>query len=186
MADVDKHIKTQIKNIEAHTGKSLDELISIVAKSGITKHMAIVKMLKETFGLGHGHANAVVHFYKKAQEPTEKAAQNPLDNIYVDKKAHMRPIHEALLPFLESLGEHEVAPKMKNISYRRKKQFCLIGPATNTRVEVGLNVKDLEPNERLIPQGPGKMCNYVVKVTDVNEVDEQLKGWIKQAYDAAV
>ncbi len=185
MADVDKHIETQIKNIEAQTGKSLQELIDIVENSGITKHMAMVKMLKETFSLGHGHANAVVHFYKKSKEDGESQPDNPLDKIYVDKKAHLRPIHEALLPFLESLGEHEVAPKMKNISYRRKKQFCLVGPATNSRVEVGLNVKDLEPDERLIPQGSGKMCNYVVKLTDASQVDDTLKGWIQQAFDAA-
>jgi hypothetical protein len=35
----------------------------------------------------------------------------------------------------------------------------MIGPATNTRVEVGLNVKGLEANPRLLEQPAGSMCN---------------------------
>jgi hypothetical protein len=29
------------------------------------------------------------------------------------------------------------------------------------------------------------MCNYVVKLTGAQEVDAELLGWIKTAYDAA-
>ena len=36
-----------------------------------------------------------------------------------------------------------------------------------------------------IDQGAGKMCNYVVKVTDAKEVDAELIGWIKAAYESA-
>ncbi len=61
----------------------------------------------------------------------------------------------------------------------------MIGPATNTRVEVGLNVKDLKASERLLEQPAGRMCNYIVKLTDANEVDATLIAWIESAYEAA-
>lgn len=61
----------------------------------------------------------------------------------------------------------------------------MVGPATNTRVEVGLNIKELPEDERLLAQGAGKMCNYIVRVTDPAEIDDQLLGWIEQAYHSA-
>jgi hypothetical protein len=82
-------------------------------------------------------------------------------------------------------GEFEVAPKKGYVSLRRKRQFAMIGPATNTRVEVGLNAKDLPADARLLVQPKGSMCNYIVRVTSVGEVDDQLFGWIRTAYDAS-
>jgi hypothetical protein len=68
---------------------------------------------------------------------------------------------------------------------RRKKQFAMLGPASNTRFEVGLNRRDLQGGERLIAQPPKGMCGYNVKLTDVSEVDAELTAWIRQAYGAA-
>ena len=61
----------------------------------------------------------------------------------------------------------------------------MIGPATNTQVEVGLNMKDVKGTARLIEQKPGGMCQYKVRLADRKEVDEQLIAWIRKAYDGA-
>lgn len=61
----------------------------------------------------------------------------------------------------------------------------MIGPATSTRVEMGLNGNGLEGGARLEVQPPGRMCHYLVKVTDPKQVDRGLLGWIKEAYHAA-
>ena len=71
------------------------------------------------------------------------------------------------------------------MSLRRKKQFATIGPATNTRFEVGLNMKGVPGTSRLEALPPGGMCQYRVKVADAKEVDAELIAWIRQAYDAA-
>ena len=61
----------------------------------------------------------------------------------------------------------------------------MIGPATNTQVEVGLNMKNVKGTARLVEQKPGGMCQYKVRVGDRKDVDEQLIAWIRAAYDAA-
>lgn len=185
MADVQKALATQIRNIEARTGKTMDQLTSLVRGSGISKHGEIVSMLKTDLGLGHGDANVVAHLAKVATQRHQSATADPLDGLYAGPKAALRPIHEALLAHLADFGAFESAPKQKYVSYRRKKQFVMIGPATNTRVELGLNVKELPPSPRLEKLKAGQMCNYRVKLTDAAQVDSELVGWAKAAYDAA-
>lgn len=47
-------------SIERKYGRSIIEWQSIIADSGIEKHMAIVGYLKSNYEMGHGHANALV------------------------------------------------------------------------------------------------------------------------------
>ena len=105
--------------------------------------------------------------------------------LYAGVKAPLLPIHEKLMAEINKFGEFEIAPKKTYVSLRRKKQFAMIGPATNSRVEVGLNIKSHTPDERLIEMPAGSMCNYKVKLTDTAEVDAVLIVWLKQAFDSA-
>jgi len=86
---------------------------------------------------------------------------------------------------INKFGEFEIAPKKGYVSLRRKKQFAMIGPATNTRVEVGLNMKGVKGTDRLNELPAGQMCQYKVKVTDAKEVNKELVDWLRQAYDSA-
>lgn len=189
MSSVDQAVETQLKNIQTKTGKTLDQLYAILKKSGLAKHGEMRDMLKKDLGLGHGDANTVVHFYMKSLEPAAQAdGASPyaaLDAIYAGAKAHFRPIHDKLMAAIDKFGEFEIAPKKAYVSLRRKKQFAMLGPATNTRFEVGLNMKGVKATARLLAQPAGGMCQYKVNLTEAKEVDKELIEWIKQAYDSA-
>ena len=188
MSSLDKAIQTQIDNIEKKTGMTLAELSTFVKKSGLSKHGEIREMLKEKLGLGHGDANTLVHvvFQSDGTRAAEgKSTDQVLDEIYTGPKAHMRPIHEDLMNYINRFGEFEIVPKKGYVSLRRKKQFAMIGPKTNTRFEVGINAKDFEKNARLLEQPKGSMCNYIINLTDAEEVDDELIAWIKSAYEGA-
>ena len=190
MSSVEQAYETQLQNIQKKTGKSLEELAAIVHNSGLTRHGEIRSMLMHELGLGHGDANTLVHFVLKsdgerAAQEKSQSAQDVVDEIYTGPKASLRPIHDRLMQAILKFGEFEIAPKKGYLSLRRKKQFAMIGPATNTRVEVGINVKELAAHERLIEMPPGSMCNFKVKVTHANEVNDELVAWIKKAYDSA-
>lgn len=188
MNAVDKAYETQLHNIQQKTGKSLEELGAIIKKSGLSKHGEIREMLKRDLGLGHGDANTLTHYVLKSDG--ERAAQvksgdQVLDEIYAGPKAHLRPIHERLMDAIRTFGEFETAPKKGYVSLRRKKQFAMIGPATNSRVEVGINHKTLDAHPRLIEQPQGSMCNFKVKLTQSEEVDQELINWLRQAYEGS-
>jgi hypothetical protein len=186
MNSADKALETQLKNMQARTGKSLDELFAIIRKSGLTKFGEIREMLKQDLAMGHGDANTLVHAYVAANtEPAPQSGGDVLDQIYSGAKANLRPIHDQLMTAIAKFGPFEIAPKKAYISLRRKKQFATIGPATNTRVEVGLNMKGVPGTGRLVALPPGGMCQYKINVTEAKEVDGELIGWIKQAYESA-
>jgi len=116
MSDLDKAYQTQMQNISKKTGKSLEELTAIVQGSGLTKHGEIRDMLKRELGLGHGDANALVHFAlrsdgTRAAQEKGMSATDVLDEIYAGPKAHMRPIHDKLMDAIDKFGEFEIAPR---------------------------------------------------------------------------
>ena len=174
----------QLRNIEARTGKSRDELYRFVAESGLTKVSEQRTLLMQRFGLGYGDANTVALLAKAAAAPAS-ASDDPLDAIYSGAKAHLRPLHDALSEAIEALGPHEKAPKKSTVSLRRKKQFALIGPATREQIELGLNAKNLPSSPRLKVLAPGGMCQYSVRLSSAGEIDAELIGWVRAAYDAA-
>ena len=52
-----------LDNIKAKTGKTPEDFRLLAEKKGLVKPGEIVAWLKADFGLGHGHANALVaHF----------------------------------------------------------------------------------------------------------------------------
>ena len=190
MSSLDKAVETHLKNIQAKTGKSLAQLGTIMKKSGLTKHGELRAMFIRELGLGYGDANALVHALLQSDgtRAAKAKAQTPddvVDEIYAGQKAGLRPVHERLMAAIKPFGPFEVLPKKGYLSLRRKKQFAMLGPVTKTRVEVGINMKGLPAGGRLVALPPGSMSNYKVGVADPAEVDAELIGWLRQAYDNA-
>src|SRR5258706_2804696 len=188
MTSLEKAVQTQLVNIQKKTGMSFRELADFIKQSGLFKHAELRDMLKEKLSLGHGDANALVHAVfesdgtRAAQGKNEDAV---LDEIYSGAKANFRPIHHALIKHIDRFGEYEVVPKKGYVSLRRQKQFAMLGPKTNTRFEVSINAKDFKKNAQPVDQPKGSMCNYIVSLTDAQQVDSELIAWLKSAYEGA-
>jgi len=188
MTDLDKATQTQLANIQKKTGKTLEQLYGWLAGSGLAKHGALRDAAKSGLGLGHGDANTLVTLYLRstgAAAAPAASADAAVDEIYAGPKAALRPIHDEVMAAIRRLGAFEIAPKKGYLSLRRKKQFAMVGPATKTQVEIGLNAKGLASGDRLVEQKPGGMCQYKVRVGAAGEVDAELTAWIRAAYDAA-
>ena len=105
--------------------------------------------------------------------------------IYAGKKEALRPVHDAVLAILATLGEYEAAPKKDYISYRRKKQFLMVGPKTATAVELGFGAKALSGDARLKEMPPNSMCKFTTRLSSPAEVDATVRQWIVQSFDEA-
>ncbi|MCA9782790.1 MAG: DUF4287 domain-containing protein [Candidatus Cloacimonetes bacterium] len=196
MNALDKALATQLANIETRSGRTLSQLHQLIQRSGLEKHGQIRDMLKSELGLGHGDANTLAHMALNSPErlvsvsaasapSVEQDLEAVLDGLYSGPKSALRPLHEALMRQINQFGPFEIAPKKTYISLRRAKQFAMVGPATRTQVEVGLNCRTLSGGERLKVQKPGGMCSHTVRLSGPEDVDGELLGWIRQAFDTA-
>lgn len=177
-----------VQGIEAKAGRPIDALVAEVLGWGPGKHNELLKRAKEAFGLGHGHANLLVHLARDKAEgagATTGGADDPLDAIYAGSKAPLRPLHEAFMARVADFGSFEVAPKKANVSLRRSKQFALVGPGSKGRLEVGVNHRGAEGPARFEDLGPGKMCTHRAFVGAPEEIDDELLAFVREAYEAA-
>ena len=190
MSSIERAKATQLANIQKKTGKSLEELTQLIQSSGLSKHGEIRSMLTEKLGLSYGDAhNLALYALRKDAQLVAKekglSSLQVLDEIYTGPKAGLRSIHDKLMQAIEQFGQFEITPKKGYVSLRRKRQFAMLGPATNTRFELGINIKQLDDDERLIAQPAGSMCNYKIRLTSPDQVDQEVIDWVRMAFDAA-
>jgi hypothetical protein len=178
--------QTMIDNMPEKTGKSMQQWLQIVAKSGLQKHGEIVKKLKADSGMGHGFANLVAHMHLAAKSPAQ-GSDDMVSAQYKGPKEGLRPIYDALVKMITAFGKDvEVSPKKTYVSFRRSKQFALVQPSTKDRVDVGINLKGVPAGPRLEASGSfNAMVSHRVRLSRKADVNNELKAWLKKAYDAA-
>lgn len=177
---------TMIKNLKEKYGKSLEEWIEVVKKTGIEKHGEIIKFLKSEHGFTHGFANLVSLKARGTDSASADSAESLVDDQYKGKEA-LHPIYLKLMEEVKKFGSDvEVAPKRAYVSLRRKKQFALVQPSTKARLDIGINMKGFDTTDRLEASGSfNAMCSHRVRVSDIGDVDNELISWLRQAYDSA-
>ena len=180
---MDKALETMINNMPEKTGKKLDEWIRILNKESFEKHSDAVKFLKGEHGVTHGFANTIVTLSKEKNESSEDL----ISNQYIGKES-LRPIYEMLISTIKNFGSDIIiVPKKGSVSLIRKKQFALIKPATKTRIDLGLKLKDVKVQGRLENSGPfGTMCTHRIQLKNVSDLDEEVVGWLSTAYKKSI
>ena len=173
-----------IANMKEKTGKALPEWLAVAASSGLGKHGEIVKFLKSEHGMTHGFANLVAHKTLES-DAGSSSDQDLVAAQYAGAKAGLRPIYDAVLKGVATFGgDVEIAPKKSYVSLRRGKQFAIIQPSTKTRVDIGINLKGIDPTDRLEASGSfNAMVSHRVRVGTVDEIDAEVLDWLRQAYE---
>jgi len=183
---MDKATQTMIDNLYKNTGKTLEQWIDIVKQQNFVKHGEAVKFLKEQHALTHGFANLIA---LKAKGSDAGSAQNQDDLItkQYQGKEHLKPLYDKLLNEIQKFGKDvEIAPKNAYVSLRRKKQFAILQPATKTRFEIGINLKEQAPKGKLEAiNSANAMCSHKINLADINDIDKEVIEWIKTSYDNA-
>jgi hypothetical protein len=182
MATLDGAAKSQARNIELTTGRSIDAWVALVKASGASRHNEMVAWLKAEHGFSHGNANFVALAAKRGSAAGD--GDELLDAMYAGPKAILRPLHEQVIEIARGFGaDVELAPKQAYVSLRRSKQFGTVGPGPGGHLEIGLNLKGMEPAGRL--QATSGMCSHRVRLPSRDELDSEVIGLLRKAYERA-
>jgi hypothetical protein len=185
MADPKAELATMVANLKDKTGRSLDEWTAIARSSGRDKHKALVDWLKAEHGLGHGYANLVSH-KTFASDAGSSEDEDLMEAMFAGPKAAMRPVYDKVAAIVSGLDGSAFAPKKGYVSFRRAKQFGLGQPSTKDRFDLGLSLKGVEPSGRLEAAGSwNAMVTHRVRIGSPEEVDGEVEGWIRQAWERA-
>ena len=185
--DVDAALQSQIRNIEATYGQPVDHWFAVIDASGLTKHNEVVAMLKTDHGLAHGAAHRLSLLARQRPDAGPTAPADPADALYAGTKAGLRPLHDALLGQIRTLGAFDIAPKKGYLSLRRRKQFAMVQPSTASRIDLGLILPPTTPATGRLESAArfNPLFTHRVRITAVTDLDDELRGWLATAYELA-
>ena len=183
-------------DLPAKTGRSLDEWLKFIKKSGPKTEAERRDWLKKEHGLG---TNSAWWLAERAEgkitefsEPDAylRAAEGFVEKMFEGPKTSLRPIYDALLKLGLSMGKDvKACPCQTIVPLYRKHVFAQIKPATQTRIDMGFALKDLKATGRLIDTGgfaKKDRITHRIPITSLADIDDQVERWLKHAYELDV
>ena len=116
------------------------------------------------------------------------SSQEMVEVQYAGQKAALRPVYDRLVEVVQGFGSDvELAPRKSYVGLKRKKVFGLIKASTRTRIDLGLKLKGSESGRRLV-EAPGfgsGSITHKVALTSIEDVDDEIISWMREAYEVA-
>jgi len=181
-----EHAAAIARNLEAKTGRDIDEWIRLVEVEGPGTEKERVAWLKATHGLGSVQAAVVAEYAEGRGRPEQYDPEALVDAQYPDRKAALRPVFSRLLEIGLGLGEDvRACPCATFVPLYRSRVFAQIKPTTNSRIDLGLALGDAPFGGRLIDTGGAVKRDRIthrIALSSVEEIDAEVKEWLRDAY----
>ena len=182
-----------ITELKQKTGRSLEEWLAHIKKSGPKDEKERRAWLKEEHGLG---TNTAWWLAERAEGKGEEsgdpdryleAAERDVEKMFSGKKAGLRPLYDALLKLgLKTGKEAKACPCQTIVPLYRNHVFAQIKPTTQTRIDLGFALGDIKRKGRLIDTGgfaKKDRITHRIPITSMEDIDDEVKQWLKVAYD---
>jgi hypothetical protein len=182
-----------VAELKQKTGRSLDEWLRLVKKSGPKDEKARREWLKTEHGLG---TNSAWWLAERAEgkgsevgDPDTylEAAEGYVEKMFSGSKAALRPIYDELLKVGLKLGKDvKACPCQTIVPLYRKHVFAQIKPTTTKRIDIGFALGDMKPKGRLIDTGgfaKKDRITHRIPLESVSDINDEVRQWLKVAYD---
>lgn len=184
-----------VSTLKPKSGRSLDEWIKFIKKSGPAGEEQRRDWLKKEHGLGTNSAwwLAERSVGKGGEDDSPEAyltsAAEWVELMYAGGKAGLRPIHDRLIELGRSIAKDvKVCPCRTMIPFYRNHVFAQIKPSTKTRIDLGLALAKAKGKlpKRLIDTGGAAKKDRITHrfaITTVEEIDGEVEHWLTAAYE---
>ena len=92
-----------LDNIKAKTGRTPEDFRAMAKKKGLAKAGEIIAWLAADYGLGRGHAMAIVHVIQSHDQP-EVPLEDQIAAYFTGRKVKWRKTFDALMLKLHTFG----------------------------------------------------------------------------------
>jgi hypothetical protein len=188
-------VQTWVAELKEKTGRSLDEWLALIEKDAPKDEKSRREWLKTKHRLGTNSATWLSE--RAAGKGTEdshpesylKSAEQFVEEQYSGTKSALRPIYDQLLKLGRSLAaDVKACPCKTMVPLYRNHVFAQIKPTTNARVDLGFcftHYKGKLPKRLIDTGGLAKKdrITHRIEIKSVSEIDDELKKWLKTAYD---
>ena len=181
------------KELPQKTGRSLEEWIALTKKSGPPTEKERRVWLKKEHGFGTNSATWIAEradgrgTEEDSPEAYLKAAEQWVDAMFQGPRAAMRPLYDRLLELALAIGKNaKASPGKTAVSLYRNHVFGNIKVSTNTRIDLGLSLGNMKTPKRLIDTGGYEKKDRITRRIEVKtkaDIDEELKKWLKKAWE---
>jgi hypothetical protein len=182
-----------LAELKQKTGRTRDEWLKVIRKDGPADEKARRDWLREKYGLNTMTATWLAErsFGKGAEMEDPdlylESAERDVDEMFSGGKAQLRPVYDALLKLgLKTGKEAKACPCTTIVPLYRNHVFAQIKPTTQTRIDMGFALGDMKPSGRLIDTGgfaKKDRITHRIPITSLDDIDDEVKRWLKVAYD---
>lgn len=188
-------VQNIMAGMKQKTGRSVEEWIQLIEKQAPAGEKERRAWLKEKHGLGMNYAwwlaeRSLGKGDDGSPEVYLKQAEEYVTKMFSGPKAGLRSIYDALLQLGRSMGEDvKVCPCQTIVPFYRKHVFAQIKPTTQTRIDLGLALKDIKTPKRLIDTGGFAKKDRItrrIEITSLADIEDEVAKWLKKAYEMDV
>ena len=187
-------VQKGIEELAQKTGRSLEEWIALTKQSGLATEKELREWLQQEHKLGRNSATWIAERADgkgtaafDSPEAYLKSAAEWVEAQYSGPRAALRPLYDELLKLGFSLGKDvKACPCRTMVPFYRKHVFAQIKPATNTRIDLGLALGNMKTPKRLIDTGGYEKKDRITRRIEIKakaDIDDEVKRWLKKAYE---
>jgi len=180
-------------DLPAKTGRSLDAWIALVKKSGPPTEKERREWLKREHKLGTNSAWWIAEravgkgMEEDSPEAYLEAAEQWVEAMFAGPRVALRPLYDQLLKLVPAVGKDaKASPGKTAVSLYRNHVFAQINVASNSRIDLGLALGNMKTPKRLIDTGGYEEKDRITRRIEVKskaDIDDELKRWLKKAYE---
>ncbi len=179
-AEYEKEFITTVKET---TGKTLEQWLGEVSKSGKEKTSDKIAWLKEQHGLNHLQAQLITGIHQNGGKPLYSNEGSLMDTHFAKAPAMRKLFDELSAKIIADFPGTQVIPKKTYISFAVQREFAAMN-IKPSEIRIGFDLGDEPFNDQIQKSklsGPMPRISHMAVVTDAAQYPE-IKDAMKRSY----